>query len=65
MPRTMTLDELARLRSVGSPEWSPDGSRIALVVGWSDLEANKGFSAIWVWDGATGWANANCVATAF
>ncbi|RPJ70580.1 MAG: S9 family peptidase [Acidobacteria bacterium] len=52
--RPISLDDLARVRSVGDPQVSPDGKWIAYVVGTIDAEKDKRDSDLWMvgWDGA-------------
>jgi dipeptidyl aminopeptidase/acylaminoacyl peptidase len=52
--RTLTLDDLSKVRAVSDPQVSPDGGWVAYVVGTSDLEKDKRDSDIWMvsWDGA-------------
>ncbi len=52
--RAIALDDLARLRSVGDPQVSPDGKWVAYTVGTTDAEKDKRDSDIWMvsWDGA-------------
>jgi dipeptidyl aminopeptidase/acylaminoacyl peptidase len=52
--RAITLDDLAKFKSVGDPQRSPDGKWVAYVVGSIDLEKDKRDSDLWMvsWDGA-------------
>jgi dipeptidyl aminopeptidase/acylaminoacyl peptidase len=52
--RPVTLDDLARVRSVRDAQRSPDGKWVAYVVGTSDVAKDKRDSDIWMvsWDGA-------------
>ncbi|HOG27786.1 MAG TPA: S9 family peptidase [Vicinamibacterales bacterium] len=52
--RAITLDDLAKIKSVGDPQRSPDGKWVAYVVTSADLEKDKRDSDIWMvsWDGA-------------
>jgi Tol biopolymer transport system component len=51
--RPLTLDDLARERSVSDPEISPDGAWVAYSVRTTDLKEDKRESHIWMssWDG--------------
>ncbi|HYA48907.1 MAG TPA: S9 family peptidase [Burkholderiales bacterium] len=50
----ISLDDLARIRSVGDPQRSPDGKWVAYVVGTTDAEKDRRDSDLWMvrWDGA-------------
>nr|BBH96032.1 putative peptidase YuxL [Thermogemmatispora argillosa] len=48
MTRTITIEDLYRLRFVSQPRLSPDGSRIAFVVTTIDEREHEYRSAIWV-----------------
>ncbi len=52
--RALTLDDLARLRSVREPHVSPDGQWVAYVVGTVDADKDKRDSDLWMvrWDGS-------------
>jgi len=52
--RAITLDDLAKIKSVGDPQRSPDGKWVAYVVGSTDVEKDKRDSDLWMvsWDGA-------------
>jgi dipeptidyl aminopeptidase/acylaminoacyl peptidase len=52
--RSITLDDLAKIRSVGDPQPSPDGKWVAYTVGTVDAEKDKRDTDIWMtsWDGA-------------
>ena len=52
--RPLSLDDLAKVRSVRDPQRSPDGKWVAYVVGTLDAEKDKRDSDIWMvsWDGA-------------
>ena len=52
--RALSLDDLAKVRSVRDPQRSPDGKWVAYVVGTVDVEKDKRDSDIWMvsWDGA-------------
>ena len=51
--RPLSLDDLTRLRTVGSPQVSPDGLRIAYTVGTIDAEKDRRDSDLWMigWNG--------------
>jgi dipeptidyl aminopeptidase/acylaminoacyl peptidase len=51
--RALTLDDLAKVRTVGDPQRSPDGKWVAYTVGTVDTEKDKRDSDIWMasWDG--------------
>jgi dipeptidyl aminopeptidase/acylaminoacyl peptidase len=51
--RPISLDDLAKVRTVSDPERSPDGAWVAYVVGTIDAEKDKRDSDIWMvsWDG--------------
>jgi dipeptidyl aminopeptidase/acylaminoacyl peptidase len=46
--RPLKLDDMARLRSVGDPQISPDGQWVAYVVGTTDVKEDKSNSHIWM-----------------
>ena len=50
--RALTLDDLARLRTVREPDVSPDGKWVAYVVGTTDAEKDKRDTDLWMasWD---------------
>jgi dipeptidyl aminopeptidase/acylaminoacyl peptidase len=52
-PRTLTLDDLAKLHDVSNPEVSPDGKWIAYTVSSVDVEGDKRVTSLWMvsWDG--------------
>jgi dipeptidyl aminopeptidase/acylaminoacyl peptidase len=52
--RPISLDDLARIRSVGDPQRSPDGKWVAYSVGATDAEKDRRDSDLWMvsWDGA-------------
>ncbi len=52
--RPLSLDDLARLRTVTDPQVSPDGKWVAYVVGTIDAEKDTRDSDLWMvsWDGA-------------
>src|SRR5215472_12386305 len=45
--RTLSLDDLARLKDVRDPQCSPDGETVAFVVSAVDTKADKSVSHIW------------------
>ncbi len=47
MKRKITIDDLFRIRLLGSPQISPDGSQVVFVHKWVDTEKNKYFSNLW------------------
>ena len=51
--RAVTLDDLARVRTVGDPQRSPDGRWVAYTVGTINAEQDKRDTDIWMvsWDG--------------
>jgi len=51
--RAITLDDLAKVRSVSDPQRSPDGKWVAYTVGSTDTEQDKRDTDIWMvsWDG--------------
>jgi len=51
--RAITLDDLAKIKSVGDPQRSPDGKWVAYIVGAVDVEKDKRDSDLWMvsWDG--------------
>jgi len=51
--RPIALDDLAKLKSVGDPQRSPDGKWVAYVVRTPDVEKDKFDSDLWMasWDG--------------
>jgi Tol biopolymer transport system component len=46
--RALTLEDYWRLKSVADPQPSPDGKRVAYVVGSYDEGKNQAHSAIWL-----------------
>ncbi len=52
--RAINLDDLAKLKSVGDPQVSPDGKWVAYTVGTVDAEKDTRDKDIWMvsWDGA-------------
>ncbi len=52
--RAITIDDLAKFKTVGDPQRSPDGKWVAYVVGSTDVEKDKRDSDLWMvsWDGA-------------
>ena len=54
MTRTMRIDDVLALTVPSQPALSPDGARLAYVLGGVDVDADRATSAIWlVEDGAT------------
>ena len=53
-PRTMNLDDLARIREVRDPQCSPDGKWVAYVTGTTDAKEDKHYAHVWMvsYDGA-------------
>jgi dipeptidyl aminopeptidase/acylaminoacyl peptidase len=51
--RSIALDDMARLRSVGDPQVSPDGAWVAYTVGTVDPEKDRRDTDLWMvsWDG--------------
>jgi dipeptidyl aminopeptidase/acylaminoacyl peptidase len=51
--RPITLDDLAKIKSVSDPQRSPDGKWVAYVVGSVDVDKDKRDSDLWMvsWDG--------------
>jgi dipeptidyl aminopeptidase/acylaminoacyl peptidase len=51
--RPINLDDLARLKTVGAPQVSPDGKWVAYTVGTVDVEKDKRDTDVWMasWDG--------------
>ena len=51
--RAIVLDDLAKLRSVGDPQVSPDGGWVAYTVETADVEKDKRDTDLWMvsWDG--------------
>ncbi len=47
MKRAITIDDLFRIKLLGSPQIAPDGSQIVFVYKWIDTEKNKYFSNLW------------------
>ena len=52
--RLISLDDLARIRSVGDPQRSPDGKWVVYAVGTTDAEKDRRDTDLWMvsWDGA-------------
>lgn len=48
MPRPLEPDDILRLQSIGDPQISPNGTRIAYTVGTADSEQDKTYSALWL-----------------
>ncbi len=51
--RQITLDDMAKIKSVGDPQVSPDGKWVAYTVGTVDVEKDKRDTDVWMvnWDG--------------
>ena len=51
--RPISLDDLAKIRTVGDPQRSPDGRWVAYTVGTTDAEKDKRDTDLWMvgWDG--------------
>ncbi len=51
--RPIGLDDLAKMRTVGDPQVSPDGKWVAYTVGTVDAEKDKRDTDVWMvsWDG--------------
>lgn len=47
MKRTVAIDDLFRIKLLGSPQIAPDGSQVVFVYKWIDTEKNKYFSNLW------------------
>ena len=54
--RAMTIDDYLALKSVGDPQLSPDGKRVAYTVTEISLKDNRGIARIWLADVAPGGA---------
>src|SRR5437667_2600232 len=52
--RALTFDDFIALPSVGDPQLSPDGRRVAYTVTTYSLQDNRGTGRIWIADVATG-----------
>ena len=52
--RPINLDDLAKVKTVGDPQVSPDGTWVAYTVGTIDAEKDKRDTDVWMasWDGA-------------
>ena len=52
--RPISLDDLAKIRSVGDPQVSPDGKWVAFTVGTVDAEKDRRDTDLWMasWDGS-------------
>ncbi|HXR98681.1 MAG TPA: hypothetical protein VN709_12640, partial [Terriglobales bacterium] len=46
--RAVNLDDMARMRTVGDPQCSPDGRFVAYTVGTIDAKADKHHSHVWM-----------------
>ena len=53
-PRPLQPEDITRLRAVGDPQLSPDGTAVAYTVGTMDLAKDKRASNLWLarWDGS-------------
>lgn len=51
MTRTMRIDDVLALTVPSQPALSPDGSRLAYVLGGIDADADRSISAIWIEEG--------------
>jgi dipeptidyl aminopeptidase/acylaminoacyl peptidase len=47
MKRTITIDDLFRIKLLASPQIAPDGEQVVFVYKWIDTEKNKYFSNLW------------------
>jgi dipeptidyl aminopeptidase/acylaminoacyl peptidase len=54
--RAMTIDDYLAIKSVGDPQLSPDGKRVAYTVTDVSLKDNRGISRVWVAEVAPGGA---------
>src|SRR5882724_13474733 len=52
--RAITIDDYLGLKSVGTPQLSPDGKWVAYTVTEHSLKDNRGITRIWLADVATG-----------
>ncbi|MGZ5454930.1 MAG: TolB family protein, partial [Candidatus Aminicenantales bacterium] len=52
--RSVSLDDLFKIKSVGDPQRSPDGKWVAYTVGTTNVEKDKRDTDLWMvgWDGA-------------
>jgi len=46
--RPTTIDDLARLRQIGDPQISPDGTRIAFTLKTINLDKNRYETHVWI-----------------
>ena len=46
----LTVQDLVRLARVSEPAVSPDGKRVAYALRTTDMDANKGRTALWLLD---------------
>ncbi|GIV08044.1 MAG: putative peptidase YuxL [Fimbriimonadales bacterium] len=47
MKRAITIDDLFRIKLLGSPQIAPDGSQVVFVCKWIDAEKNRYFANLW------------------
>src|SRR2546422_9619400 len=52
--RALTFDDFIALPTVGDPQLSPDGRRVAYTVTTYSLQYNRGTARLWIADVATG-----------
>jgi len=52
--RSLTFDDLAKLRSVSDPQRSPDGKWVAYTVSEADFKQNAFITHVWLANAATG-----------
>src|SRR5579862_8717453 len=48
--RSLSLDDLARIKTVGDPQCSPDGKSVAFTVSTTDMKEDKTSSHVWTID---------------
>lgn len=46
--RALTVDDFTKLRDVGTPQFSPDGGRVAYTVATADLTGDKHTTDLWI-----------------
>ena len=51
---SLALDDIHRIQSIGEPDFSPDGSRVAYSVSTDDTKEDVGVSDLWVVDWSSG-----------